>query len=106
MTSSTVQTEIACASISCANDGPPWSTGPTRTAKSAFAALPELGSFFGAGLGDELDVRGALALEDGAVGERAERRVEDAVRRVHAADVPADKAEQGERVADGHLEGG
>jgi len=49
-------------------------------------------------------VRRALALEDRAICERTERRVEDAVGRVRAADVLRDEAEERERVADGLLE--
>gem|GEM_PF-6595463 len=64
----------------------------------------EFRDFFGTRLADELRVRRALALEDRAIRERAEQRVEDAVGRVPAADVMRDEAEERERVADRLLE--
>ena len=64
----------------------------------------ELRDFFGPRLADERHVRRALALEDRAVRERAERGVEDAVGRVQAAEVLRDESEERERIADGLLE--
>ena len=72
---------------------------PTRTAKSA---LDDARNFAASsGRGWLTNFRRALALEHRAICEWAERRVEDAVGRVRAADVLRDEAEEGERVADG-----
>lgn len=77
---------------------------PDEDGEVGFGRRAELGDFGRPRLSDVLRVRRALALEDRAVCERAERGVEDAVRRVQAAEVLRDEAEERERIADGFLE--